>query len=153
MFEQISIRLAALMIYAAVITILWIVQGAKGMWRENKNVMRLHERDTQINKLLKWQAEALVVLEQMKKQIDAALQDYDMLDKADKRSMDLAKQNADLASFVMVFKSRFPRSYEIVKSEIENEIGALGALADGDVCNPGGATASSGTRGGERATA
>lgn len=108
MFEVIEIRVLALMAYAVFMTFLWFAQGFRGARKENKNFMRLYERDMQINKLINWQAEALKTLEGM----------LEHLEEANVYSRDLAKLNAELTATVMVFKSRFPHSYEIVMDEI-----------------------------------
>lgn len=147
MFEQISIRVAALMIYAVVITILWIYQGARGMMRENKNILRLHARDTQINKLLQWQGEAMAVLDSNAAALKDTIGLFDKLEEAEQRSRDLAKLNADLAALVMVFKSRFPRSYEIVVEDVKPMVRVNSESL------PGCATASAVTPGGARVTA
>jgi hypothetical protein len=167
MFEAISVRLVALIIYAVFITIAWIVQGAKAMWRENKQIMRLHERDKKINDLISWQASALELLDKTREGLEEAGGLFDKLENANNLIRDLERLNAELVAKVMIFKSRFPYRFDIAMSEIEKgqsliENGEL-RIENGDYPTENesgvlrkldiGTTASAGTKGGRSATA
>ena len=114
-----SIILVVLAVYSIFMTLMYVLARAEAISAENIGIMRLHERDKHLNKQLAWQAEAMKTLDEMKEKLEEGMELFDKLEEADERSRDLARLNADLVATVMVFKSRFPHSFEIAMSEIE----------------------------------